>query len=504
MDADENADVLIVGGGTAGAVLAARLSEDRSRGVVLLEAGEAYRPDGFPAVLTDEARIGGDADHDWGYTARGGRLSPKIIALRGRVLGGSSAVNGTVAVRARSLDFESWNVPGWSFDDVLPVYKALENAPDGADEFHGRSGPFPIRWRGPEGISPAGRAFVDACVHEGFPLIDDFNGEVWGGVGPLPINVVDHVRQNTALVYLPPPVRARPNLEIRGQTFVDRVLFESRAAVGVVTSAGLVHRAREVVLAAGTYGSAAVLLRSGVGPARDLSRMGIDVVADLPVGQNMQDHPFFYNVYALAPDRTQMAPGPLAQLWVATSEAGPGELDLHVNAQHLLDPAMSPTGGTIVLAVALVQPESRGSVRLASTRPEDPPLIDDNFLATERDRRRMVEGVRLARRIARNAVMSPFISAEMLPGENVPDGDLAQAVESALESYGHPTASAPMGRPGDARAVVDPLGGVFGVTGLRVVDASIIPLAPSAATNLTTIMIAERISSMLRTGGNPR
>ncbi len=194
MGADESTDVLVVGGGTAGAVTAARLSEDRSRHVVLLEAGRAYPPDGFPVVLTDEARIGGDADHDWGYTARGGRLSPKIVALRGRVLGGSSAVNGAIAVRARPLDFDRWNMPDWSVDDVLPAYKELENAPDGADEFHGRRGPFPIRWRRPEGISPSGQAFIDACVHEGFPLIADFNAEVRGGVGATPVNVVAHVR----------------------------------------------------------------------------------------------------------------------------------------------------------------------------------------------------------------------------------------------------------------------------------------------------------------------
>jgi choline dehydrogenase len=498
MNDGEEPDVLVVGGGSAGAVVAARLSEDPARRVLLLEAGKAYISDEFPAVLTDLAQVGGDAAHDWGYTARGGKFSPKIIAPRGRTLGGSSAINGAVAVRARPSDFARWNLPNWSFADVFPIYCGLENDPDGAAEFHGRGGIFPIRHRRPEDLSPSGRAFIEACAHEDYPLITDFNADVRGGIGALPLNAVGNVRQNTALVYLTPEVRSRPNLTIRGEVVVDRVFFEAGAARGVLTSDGTVLRAREVVLSAGAYGTAAILLRSGVGPEADLSALGIDLVADLPVGQHLQDHPFFYNVYALAAGRTEMVPGPLAQLWTATTEAARGELDLHINAQHLLDPRMSPTGGAIVLAVSVVQPESRGSLRLASRNPADPPIIDNNFLDTDPDRRRMLEGVRLARRIARNSVLAPFIDVELAPGGQVNDHDLLDAVESSLASYGHPTASAPMGLEGDEWAVVDSFGAVHGITGLHVVDASIIPVVPSAAPNLTIIMMAERISANFR------
>lgn len=231
-------DVLIVGGGSSGAVLAARLSEDPDRFVVLLEAGPAYDADSFPPALLN-AIVVADPEHDWGYTARGGEHAPRIRASRGRTLGGSSAVNAGVALRTRASDFGEWRahgLDGWSFDDVLPTFKAMENTPDGDDAYHGRSGPLPVRRRSYEELTPPIRAFIDAAVFHGFKRAGDFNGGEQDGVDSAPYNIVDGVRQNTALVYLTSQVRSRPNLMIHGEVTVDRVLFDGYTAIGVRTA----------------------------------------------------------------------------------------------------------------------------------------------------------------------------------------------------------------------------------------------------------------------------
>jgi choline dehydrogenase len=314
-------------------------------------------------------------------------------------------------------------------------------------------------------------------------------------VGGAALNVVDGVRQHTARVYLTDDVRRRPNLTIQDNVLVDRVQLDAHRATGVVGSDGAVFAATEVILSAGAYGSPAILLRSGIGPAAELRDHGIDVAADLPVGRRLHDHPFFYNPYALVSDALDMTPPAGALLWTATSEAADGELDVHITATHLMDPSLSPTGGAIVLAVALVRPESRGSIRLRSRNPEDLPVIDCNFLATQRDYNRMLEAVKLSRSVGRHPAFAPVMAAELVPGDALKDdAELGRFIESNIATYGHPTATAPMGGANDPWGVVDARGSVKGVSGLRVVDASIIPTVPSVATNLTTIMIAERIA----------
>jgi choline dehydrogenase len=262
----------------------------------------------------------------------------------------------------------------------------------------------------------------------------------------------------------------------------------------VLTTDGTVHQGGQIILSAGAFGSPAILMRSGIGPAAHLTQHGIDLITDLPVGQRFQDHPFYSNIYSLTPNAREMSPTAGAIVWTASSEARGHELDLHISATHLVDPAASPTGGAIVLAIAVVRPDSIGTVQLSSPNPSDAPRIDYRFLSAPRDRSRMLEGVKLSRDIARESAFAAVAADELMPGKDIrSDADLTRAIEEQLASYQHPTSTAPMGGDADQWSVVDGMGVVRGVAGLRVIDASILPQVPSTATNLTTVMVAEHI-----------
>jgi choline dehydrogenase len=492
-------DVLIIGGGSAGGVLATRLTQDPSRTVRLLEAGSIYPLDAIPSDLLDPAHVPGEPEHDWGFKMRGNARSPEIIAPRGKALGGSSSVNATVAMRLTPDDIRRWNehgLDGWSVEEIAATFKPMENTPTGDPTIHGQNGRFPVRHQSYDALTSSLKAFVDAGAAAGYERIDDFNGEHRHGIGGNSVNVVDGHRQSTALVYLTQDVRDRPNLTINGGVLVDRILIDNDRATGAIDADGNTYQADEVILCAGAYVSPAILMRSGIGPAAHLAQLQIDVITDLPVGERLTEQPFYYNAYALKHDYQDERPATGGLLWTASSEAKGDELDLHVTATHLLPPHLSPTGGAITFGIAVVSPDSRGTIRLRSRDPREQPIIDGNYLYQERDRRRLLEGVKIGRQLGSSPQMSPLIELEMFPGRDVQDDEtLMKIIEGNLASYGHPAATAPMGGVDDPDAVVDSNGAVRGIEGLRVIDASIMPEVPTVATNPTVIMIAEHLAN---------
>lgn len=494
-------DVIIVGGGSAGAVLASRLSEKKDRQVLLVEAGHTPSSYKYPLLISRSDTVGAELnpEYEWGYKSHQEGLKNDLAAIRGKVLGGSSAINGAVAVRPRPEDYKRWNLPGWSYEDLLPFFKKIETRHSKFfdPKVNGKEGYLPVVQMEREDVSDMQKAFIDSSVKNNFKFINSFDAEKDAdGIGPYSMNIVNGVRVNTGMAYLTDEIRDRENLEIIGDQIVDRVIFEGKQAVGITLANGETIKGKEVILSAGAYGSAAILLRSGVGPKEDSQRLNIPVVADLPVGKHLVDHPFYYNSYAANPDKIgRQTPAIGAFLWTKTSKSTNNELDLHITATHLFPHHLSPTKVGFVLAVALVRPISTGRIWLETTDPKVAPKIDLNFLAEKEDRDKILEGIKMARKIAQTPPLSDLIHSEIAPNSNDDEVILKSASET-LDTYHHPVSTAPMGYETDPKAVVGLDGSVFGLKSLKVIDASIMPDVPSVATNIATIVMAERMASL--------
>jgi choline dehydrogenase-like flavoprotein len=525
-------DYVIAGGGSAGATMAARLSEDADVSVCLVEAGGSGEDIFIRAPMMVVAMISGRPKiNNWAFETvpQPGLNGRKGFQPRGKALGGSSAINAMLYIRGHRKDYDEWadlGCEGWDWDSVLPYFRKAEGNQRGTDALHGSGGPLQVSDQSaPRAISDA---FVDACGMNQIRRNEDFNGERQEGAGLYQVTQFHSgahkgERCSAAAAYLR-GIKDRPNLTILTKTTAEKVLFEGKRAVGLQVSGGRTLRARkEVIVSGGAFGSPQLLMLSGVGPADELAQHGIEPVHDLPgVGQNLQDHlDYVISYQSKRPDVIGLNPGALARLGKAGLQwrkSGEGEftspgaeggaflrsdpslerpdlqlhfvvgiVDDHMRKMHLAN--------GFSCHVCVLRPESRGRVGLRSTKPTDAPLIDPAFLSDDRDLKLLMKGADMMENILNAEAFDPWRGKRLYPHDGTPKGVEAD-IRNRADTIYHPVGTCKMGT--DDMAVVDPSARVHGLEGLRVVDASVMPRLIGGNTNAPTIMIAEKIADDIR------